>query len=104
MADEIREAGSVQAWSRRTIAVGEDASGGLHAGSSNGFDAGQRAAADRLGVRRVPSHRGTHAEEDLLREVPDLRRVGTSRRAPCGPGEHDCAGQLQHADVEVDNK
>ena len=103
LAAEIREGGSEQARNRRVIAVGEDADGALHAGSSNGFDAGQRAAADRLGIQRVPSRRGAHAEEDLLREVPGLKRVGTSRRSPCGPGEHNCAGQLRAAGVEIDN-
>jgi RHS repeat-associated protein len=104
LANEIREGGvHAPARNQRTIAVGEDAQGVLWAGSSNGFDKGQRAAADRLGVQRVPSRKGAHAEENLLREVPELKRAGTSKRAPCGAGEHNCAAQLERAGVEIDN-
>lgn len=104
MANEIRGGGLHPASrNQRTIAVGQDGGRQLHAASSNGFDAGQRAAADRLGVNRVRHRRGEHAEEDLLREIPDLKRVGTSKRAPCGPSEKNCAQQLKDAGVEVDN-
>jgi RHS repeat-associated protein len=103
-ADIIREAGLHPASrNQRTIAVGEDAAGGLHAGSSNGFDRGQRAAAEKLGVRCVRCKGDNHAEENLLREVPDLRKVGTSKRSPCGPGEHNCRGQLEQRGVKIEN-
>jgi len=103
-ANEIREAGQhPAARNNRTIAVGEDANGNLHAGSSNGFDRGQREAADNLGVSRVPSRKGNHAEENLMDAVPDLKRVGTSKRNPCGPSEKNCAGQLKEKGIEVDN-
>lgn len=104
MANDIREAGKVQARSRRTIAVGEDATGKLYAGSSNGFDAGMRAVCDRLGISRVPSRLGCHAEEDLLRAIPGLKRIGTSKSAPCGPAGHNCASQLRDRGVEIDNQ
>jgi hypothetical protein len=46
VASEVRESGlHPAARNQRVIAVGEDSSGGLHAGSSNGFDT---AAADRI--------------------------------------------------------
>jgi hypothetical protein len=91
-----------QARSRRTIAVGEDAEGRLHAGSSNGFDRGQRAAAESMGIRCVGCKAGAHAEENLLREVPELRRIGTSARSPCGPSEHNCEAQLLERGVEIE--
>lgn len=103
VADEIRTAGHPIAADRRTIAVGQDAQGNLHVGSSSGLDAGQTAAAERLGVNQVPSRPGLHAEEELLEGVRDLRSVGTSRRLPCGPGEHNCAGQLLERGVTVTN-
>lgn len=104
LAQLIREAGKHKASvNQRTIAVGMDDSGALHAGSSNGFDAGQRAMADRIGVIRVPTAGGKHAEENLIKCVPGLKSVGTSKRDPCGPSEHDCAGQLKAAGINVDN-
>jgi RHS repeat-associated protein len=103
-ADTIRRAGSHPASrNQRTIAVGEDASGTLYAGSSNGFDRGQRAAAEGLGVRCVSCKGGAHAEENLIREVPNLQGVGTSSRLPCGVGEHNCRGQLEQRGVRIDN-
>jgi len=58
----------------------------------------------KAGVQCVPSKADQHAEENLLREVPDLKKVGTSKRAPCGPSEHDCARQLEEKGVEVEKK
>lgn len=89
---------------QRVIAVGQDDAGNLTAGSSNGFDAGQRGMADELGIRRVPSLADQHAEENLVSENEDslwpLRRVGTDKRAPCGPEEHNCAGLLDSRGIE----
>ncbi len=105
IAGEIRQAGThPAAVNNRTIAVGENAQGQLFAGSSNGFDRGQRAAAQSRGVTCVSCKKGAHAEENLMREVPGLRRVGTSKRSPCGPSEHNCAGQLADRGIEVENK
>ncbi|MFV2022970.1 Hint domain-containing protein, partial [Micromonospora sp. LOL_023] len=89
-AQQIREAGDhPAAVNQRVIAVGQDEAGNLVAGSSNGFDAGQAAAADALGIRRVPSRRGRHAEENLIADndgsMWPLKRVGTDARTPCGP-------------------
>jgi RHS repeat-associated protein len=103
-ADQIRKAGNHPASrNQRTIAVGEDSNGKLHAASSNGFDRGQRAEAESLGINCVSCSKGAHAEENLLREVPDLQRVGTSKRSPCGASEHNCRGQLEAKGVKIDN-
>lgn len=104
LASQIREAGK-HAISRtmRTIAVGMDAAGGLHAGSSNAFDAGQKAMADKMGITMVKTAKNKHAEENLIACVPGLKSVGTSKRDPCGPDEHDCASQLKEAGINVDN-
>lgn len=103
-AARIRNAGlHPAARNNRTIAVGEDAGGRLYAGSSNGFDRGQRAAAEALGIKCVSCKAGAHAEENLLREVPGLRRVGTSKRSPCGPAEHNCRAQLEERGVDIEN-
>jgi RHS repeat-associated protein len=105
LAGEVREAGGhPAAQNQRTIAVGENSEGELFAGSSNGFDRGQRQAAQARGVKCVSCKDGAHAEENLMWEVPDLKRVGTSRRSPCGPSEHNCAGQLAERGVQVENK
>lgn len=74
----------------------------MFAGSSNGFDRGQRAAAEARGVICVSCKKGAHAEENLMREVPDLKPVGTSKRSPCGPSAHNCAGQLANRGVGRD--
>ena len=104
LAQMIREAGKHKpAVNQRTIAVGQDASGNLYAGSSNGFDAGQREMAEKLGIQRVPTSKNKHAEENLMRCVTNLKSVGTNKRDPCGPSEHDCAGQLKAAGIDVDN-
>jgi len=79
-----------------------DSEGGLFAGSSNGFDAGQRAALERLGITRVPGSGALHAEEELLQGVPGLGRVGTSGRSPCALDKHNCAQQLFGAGVQVE--
>jgi hypothetical protein len=56
---------------------------------------GMQAMAKQLGVNLVPTSRGLHAEENLLKWLQaNFERVGTYARTPCGPGEHDCAGQL----------
>src|SRR5262249_43036206 len=81
LASKIRGAGRhPAARNNRVIAVGVDAQGKLVAGSSNGFDRGQRAAAEALGIECVPSKKACHAEENLMREVSTLQKVGTSRR------------------------
>jgi hypothetical protein len=87
----------------RTIAVGEDASGKPYVASSNGLDAGQRAMAQELGLTIVKSAAGRHAEENLLDSVPDLIRVGTDKRYPCGSAEHNCLQQLRDRGIIIDN-
>jgi RHS repeat-associated protein len=104
-AKQIREAGDHPASvNQRTIAVGQDEAGNLTAGSSNGFDSGQREVADSLGIRRVPTLADQHAEENLLSEnegsMWPLKRVGTDARDPCGPTEHNCAQQLTDLGIE----
>jgi hypothetical protein len=102
LADTIRRAGLHPASrNQRVIAVGVDSEGGVFAGSSNGFDGGQRAVLEELGITQVPGSRVLHAEEELLR-IPNLKRVGTSKRRPCGtaPGDHNCSQQLRDAGVE----
>ena len=44
----------------------------------------------------------SHAEENLMRNVNGLKRVGTSR-PPCGVDRNNCAGQLAERGIEVDN-
>lgn len=104
LAREIRTSGgNPQAVDRRTIAVGQMLDGSLYAGSSNGFDRGMREAAKRLGINPVPSSRGHHAEENLMKwlNAEHLFRVGTDKRAPCGSNEHNCAGQLDGNGIEA---
>jgi RHS repeat-associated protein len=105
LARQIRQAGlDPRSVNQRTFAVGQDEAGNLVAGSSNGFDPGQRAMADSLGIRRVPSIFGQHAEENLITDYEGslwpLRRVGTDALDPCGPEWHDCAGQLDRLRIE----
>ncbi|WP_143331232.1 hypothetical protein [Burkholderia aenigmatica] len=103
-AQKIREAGKFKpAVDQRTIAVGQGESGGLLAGSSNGFDAGQREMADSLGIKRVPAYKNKHAEENLMNCVPGLKSAGTSKRDHRGPSEHNCADQLADKGIDVDN-
>jgi hypothetical protein len=107
LARQIRTAGRPgAAVNQRTVAVGEDAGGNLFAGSSGSFDAGQRAMADSLGIIRVPSRtlagKALHAEENLLAAKPDMVRIGTDVRMPCGPLEHDCAAQLGNMGVVIE--
>jgi len=71
--------------------------GRLVAGSSNGFDRGQKEMAEKLGIRTVPTSGGKHAEENLLKG--QVEAIGTTR-TPCGPDRHDCAGQLATAGVQ----
>jgi uncharacterized protein RhaS with RHS repeats len=105
LSDLIRDGGQhPAARNNRVIAVGENSQGELFAGSSNGLDKGQRAIAKENGIAIVRSKRGAHAEENVMRDVPDLKRIGTSRRSPCGPSEHNCARQLSERGVEVENK
>jgi hypothetical protein len=82
--------------------VGADANGQRYAGSSNGFDKGQNKAADAAGVIRVPSKKGNYAQENLVQQDPDLKKVGTWKRVPWGSSEHDCAGQLSKVGVQVE--
>ena len=103
-AEQIRLAGTHSASrNRRTIAVGEDQHGNLYAASSNRFDRGQRAAAKALNIQCVNCRGKAHAEEHLIREVPGLRRVGTSNQPPCGPSGNNCRGQLLERGVVIDN-
>jgi hypothetical protein len=104
LAEEVRTSGlHPLAVDKRTIAVGIDAEGNLFAGSSNGFDRGQSAALSRLGISKVTGSSKLHAEEELLRGVPNLKRVGTSVRMPCGASEHNCALQMSDRGVEMEN-
>ena len=105
LARQIREnADHPAAANSRTIGVGQDSAGNLTAGSSNGFDNGQAEMADNLGIRRVPSIFGQHAEENLVSDnegsLWPLERVGTDVRDPCGPDENDCAGMLDDLGTE----
>ena len=103
LAEEIRLGGHFLAAARRTIAVGQDAAGNLFVASSNRLDSGMRAVAQKLGVKEIASVIGKHAEEALMEGVPDLVRIGTSRRLPCGPGEHNCLAQLISKGIEITN-
>lgn len=69
-----------------------------------GMDKGQRAKAQEMGIEIVAPEKGLHAEETLLKNKPGMTDIGTSKRAPCGAGEHNCAGQLEAAGVKVDNQ
>ena len=92
----------------RTVAVGRNAQGQLFAASSNGLDAGQRAKALELGITPLNSStvfvdgKNLHAEEVLLKEVDDLAAVGTWKRAPCGPDEHNCLQQLIDRNIKIE--
>jgi hypothetical protein len=88
MAREVSRSASSPKALRRVIAIGADENGALWAGSSNGFDAGQRAALERLGIKPVPGSRSLHAEQELVRavdrgKIPRLISVGTYSRFPC---------------------
>jgi hypothetical protein len=105
-AQQIREAGdSPQAIENRVIAVGQDAAGNLTAGSSNGFDPGMKSMAKKLNIRVVKNNVGNHAEEDLMAanqnffDAP-LKRVASDKQGACGPGRHDCAGQMDSLGIE----
>ncbi|HEU4551294.1 MAG TPA: RHS repeat-associated core domain-containing protein [Chitinophaga sp.] len=109
LAKEIADSGDhFFAQKLRTVAVGEDSSGKLFAASSNGLDAGQRAKALELGITPLNSStvmvdgKNLHAEEVLLKEVDDLKAVGTWKRAPCGPDEHNCLQQLIDKGVKIE--
>lgn len=92
----------------RTVAVGRDSEGRLFAASSNGLDAGQQAKALELGVTPLNSStvhvdgKNLHAEEVLLHHVEGLTEVGTWRRAPCGPDEHNCHQQLIDRGIKIE--
>jgi hypothetical protein len=103
MADQVREAGlHPAAVNQRAITVGMDSGGNLFAGSSNGFDAGQRAVLARFGIERVPGNGMLHAEEELMMQIPDLQRIGVSGPPICGPESHNCLGQLTRLGVQID--
>jgi hypothetical protein len=103
LASDVRDAAKDRlARNMRVFAVGVDASGKPYVGSSNGFDPGQKEMADRLNITRVPSSRGNHAEENLLKADVGIMKVGTWHRMPCGPMEHDCLKQLISRGVEVE--
>jgi hypothetical protein len=106
-AKQIRLAGTdPQSRDRRTFAVGKDDQGKLWAGSSNGFDKGQKAMCVQLGIETVPTRYDKHAEENLLAHwwlEQHLKVVGTSKLDPCGPEWHDCEGQLLQKRVIIDN-
>jgi hypothetical protein len=82
--------------------VGADANGQRYAGSSNGFDTGQNKAADAAGGIRVPRKKGAYAQENLVQQDPDLKKVGAWKRVPWGSSEHDGAGQLSNAGAQVE--
>lgn len=103
LADRVRGAGlHPAAINQRAIAVGMDSQGNLFAGSSNGFDAGQRAVLEWLGIERVPGYGMLHAEEELMMQVPDLERIGVSGPPICGPESHNCMGQLAKLGVQIE--
>jgi hypothetical protein len=103
MADQVRMSGlHPAAINQRTIAVGMDSAGNLFAGSSNGFDAGQRTALEMLGISRVPGVGMLHAEEELVASVPDLERIGVSGPPICGPESHNCLALLTRLSVQTE--
>jgi RHS repeat-associated protein len=83
----------------RVVAVGRDKAGNLYAASSDRFTAAQRKLTDALGIQRVPSTPGNHAEENLLEAVDDLDGVGTYPQDPCPT----CLPQLVERKVNVEN-
>lgn len=92
----------------RTVSVGQDATGGLFAASSNGLDPGQVAKCQELGVTPLNTStihvngKNLHAEEVLLKNVDNLEAVATWKRMPCGPSEHNCMQQLTDAGIKVE--
>jgi RHS repeat-associated protein len=105
MAREVHGAADSPFALRRTIAIGQDAEGSLWAGSSNGFDRGQRAALERLGINRVVGSNTLHAEGELLRAdkggLFTLKSVGTWSRMPCADAGFMCAASLDARGVTV---
>ena len=103
LAEKVRTSGlHPAAVNQRAIAVGVNGQGDLFAGSSTGFDAGQRAALDKLGISRVPGYGMLHAEEELVLGVPDLQRIGVSGPPICGPDQHNCLGLLTRIGVGIE--
>lgn len=92
----------------RTVSVGQDATGGLFAASSNGLDPGQVAKCQELGVTPLNTStihvngKNLHAEEVLLKNVDNLEAVATWKRMPCGLSEHNCMQQLTDAGIKVE--
>ena len=104
MAERVRSAAAhPQAASRRTVAVGQRVNGQRVVSSSNGLDKGQRAAAKQAGLTVIPSKKGNHAEENIMEAHDDVTHIGTSKRDACGPGEHDCAGQMAERGIINNN-
>jgi len=109
LAKEISESGD-HFFSRvlRVVAVGKDSKGNLFAASSNGLDFGQTQKAIELNI--IPLNSSTvfvdgknlHAEEVLMKEISDLKEVGTYKRTPCGIDEHNCLGQLKDKGIKID--
>jgi uncharacterized protein RhaS with RHS repeats len=106
VAREVRtSASAVQAAQRRVVAVGVHEDGQTSVAGNNGLDKGQRAAAKNAGIDVVIASSGgnLHAEERLIKHADEtnnpLVKVGTDPQPPCGPGRHDCAGQLDQLKV-----
>ena len=104
LATQIRTAGEhPAAVNQRTIAVASDSDGNLWGASSSGFDAGQKAALEKLGVSGLPTGQNLHAEENLARFLADgMDRIGTSSRMPCEADEHGCSQMLNYLGVQVE--
>jgi hypothetical protein len=57
-----------------------------------------------MGLTVVPSPKGNHAEENLMKAHDDLTSIGTSVRHPCGASEHNCAGQMAEQGIQNNNR
>ena len=43
-----------------------------------------------------------HTEEVLMKEISDLKEVGTYKRTACEIDVHNCLGQLKDKDIKID--
>ncbi|MEN7551947.1 RHS repeat-associated core domain-containing protein [Rapidithrix thailandica] len=109
LAKQISDAGEhFFARKLRTVAVGQFSNGNLYSSSSNGLDKGQVAKSKELGITSLNTStvhvdgQNLHAEEVLMHKIPDMEAVGTYKRLPCGPDEHDCLGQLKRKGIKID--